>query len=311
MVQFHVVVGAGAVGSATARLLASRGERVRIISRSGRGPDLPGVERVAADASDAIRMRELSDGAAVVYNCLNPEYHRWPTDWPPMAAALLGAAEASGAVLATVSNLYVYGPVTGPITADLPLAATGVKAGVRIAMWQDALAAQASGRVRVTEVRGSDYVCAGSQSHLGDTVAGRLVAGKAAQFVVPIDHPHTFTSVEDVAATLVAAAQNEVGWGRAWLVPSAPALTPRQAAHDIAVAAGYPRAKVRVVPRWATRVMGVAVPFLREMGETRHEWDRPFVLDGSRTTAELGVDAMPWEQSVSAVVADYRGRTAA
>lgn len=311
MVQLQVVVGAGAVGSATVRQLAGRGERVRVISRTGRGPELPGVERVAADASDSGRMRELTGGAMVIYNCLNPDYHRWPLDWPPMAAALLSAAEAAGAVLATVGNLYVYGPVSGPITADQPLAATGTKAGVRIAMWRDALAAHEAGRVRVTEVRGSDYVCAGRTSHLGDLVAGRLVAGKSAQFIVPIDHPHTFTSVEDVAATLVAAAASERAWGRAWTVPSAPALTPRQAARDIAVAAGHPTASIRVLPAWATTVLGLGVPFLREMGETRHEWDRPFLLDGSLTTAELGVHATPWEQSVSVVVTDSRMRATA
>ena len=47
--SLHVVVGAGPVGSATARLLASRGEKVRLLTRSGGGPVLDGVERVAAE----------------------------------------------------------------------------------------------------------------------------------------------------------------------------------------------------------------------------------------------------------------------
>ena len=43
--SLHVIVGAGAVGSATARLLAAQGHQVRIISRSGSGPDHPAIER--------------------------------------------------------------------------------------------------------------------------------------------------------------------------------------------------------------------------------------------------------------------------
>jgi 2-polyprenyl-6-methoxyphenol hydroxylase-like FAD-dependent oxidoreductase len=35
----HVIVGAGPVGGATASLLAERGERVRIVSRHGAGPE--------------------------------------------------------------------------------------------------------------------------------------------------------------------------------------------------------------------------------------------------------------------------------
>src|SRR5215216_5167558 len=125
--SLHVIVGAGPVGSATAALLASRGETVRLVTRSGGGPNHPAIERVAADATDADRLTELSTGAAALYNCANPQYHRWLTDWPPLASALLTAAERSGAVLATASNLYGYGPVSTPITADTPLRATHPK----------------------------------------------------------------------------------------------------------------------------------------------------------------------------------------
>src|SRR5215470_11094908 len=99
----HVIVGAGAVGSATALLLAERGG----------GPDHPGVEKVAADATDAARLSEITAGAAALYNCASPQYHQWFTDWPPLAAAFLTTAERTGAVYASMSNLYGYGPVDG------------------------------------------------------------------------------------------------------------------------------------------------------------------------------------------------------
>src|SRR5687768_7845898 len=109
MAELHVVAGAGAVGTRTASLLADLGHHVRILSRSGTGPEDPRVERVAADASDAEAVARLTRGATAIYNAVNPPYHRWPRDWPPISAALLGAAERAGAVLATVSNLYGYG----------------------------------------------------------------------------------------------------------------------------------------------------------------------------------------------------------
>src|SRR5882672_2451564 len=114
--SLHVIVGAGPVGSGAARLLAEGGERVRLVSRRGSGPEHRSIERVAADATQADRLSELATGAAALYNCANPLYHRWLTDWPPLAAALLTAAERTGAPLVTLSNLYGYGEVTGPIT---------------------------------------------------------------------------------------------------------------------------------------------------------------------------------------------------
>ena len=105
--SLHVIVGAGPVGTGAAKLLAARGERVRIVSRRGAGPAHAAIERVTADATQADRLAELATGAAARYNCANPLYHRWLSDWPPLAASLLSAAERSGVA-------SVIGPVTGP-----------------------------------------------------------------------------------------------------------------------------------------------------------------------------------------------------
>lgn len=104
----HVVVGSGPVGAMTAVRLAEAGHRVRVVTRSGRGPSHPEVELVAADASSVEALRPLVAGAAALYNCANPPYsaQRWARDWPPLAASLLAAATATGAVLVTLSNLY-------------------------------------------------------------------------------------------------------------------------------------------------------------------------------------------------------------
>jgi nucleoside-diphosphate-sugar epimerase len=145
----HVVVGAGPVGTQTALRLADAGADVRVVTRSGAGPNHPRVQRVAADAADPARMRELASDAVALYNCANPTYTRWDTDWPPISAALLEAAAAAGAVLATVGNLYGYGRVTAPMDARTPLAPNDHKGEVRAAMWREALAAHEAGRVRV------------------------------------------------------------------------------------------------------------------------------------------------------------------
>jgi len=159
MSDLHVIIGAGPVGRATAVKLASEGHDVPLVSRSGRGPEIAGVRRAAADAADADRLTELATGAVALYNCINPpSYTVWTTYWPPVAAAFLEAAERSGATLVIASCLYGYGPVDGPMVEGMPDAATGTKARIRAGMWADALAAHEAGRIRAVEVRGSDYV---------------------------------------------------------------------------------------------------------------------------------------------------------
>ncbi len=134
----------------------------------------------------------------VIYNCANPAYHRWATDWPPIANALMEAAISTGAVLVTAANLYGYGPVDGPMTEHTPLAATGKKAMVRNQMWKQALAASTAGRLRMAEARGADYVGPGAESHLGARTIPGLLAGKKLRVLGSPDTAHTWTYTEDM-----------------------------------------------------------------------------------------------------------------
>jgi len=295
----HVIVGAGPVGTATARLLVERGEQVRVVTRRGTGLEHPAIERVAADATDSARLSTLAAGAAALYNCANPLYHRWLTDWPPLAAALITAAERSGAVLATVSNLYGYGPVDAPITAATPLAATHPKLRLRAQMWRDALAAHEAGRIRATEVRGSDYVEA--NSIFSFVLAAPLSAGKRAYVPAPLDVPHSWTSIADVAKTLVTVATREQAWGEAWLVPTNPAMTVRQLATRFTTIRGLPPPKLTAVPYAALWAAGLFSPLARELRITNYQWTRPFLLDSTLTEQTFGLQPTPIDTALAAV----------
>lgn len=280
----HVIVGAGPVGRALAEELLTAGEQVRVVTRSGSGID--GVERVAADAADANRLTELAAGATGLYNCVNPPYHQWAEQWPPIAAALLQAAERSGAVLATTANLYGYGEVDAPMTEQTPLAATGTKGRVRNQMWRDALAAHEAGRVRAFEVRGGDYL--GGNSLLSTLVTPALRKGRRAFVPANLDVPHTWTDVRDVATLLATGVRDERAWGRPWHVPSAEPMTVRAlvtaAAADLGVAP-----KVSALPYAALWAVGLVNPFARELRETQHQFRRPFVLDSSAAQQTFGL----------------------
>jgi len=300
----HVIVGAGAVGSATALLLAGRGEQVRVISRRGTGPQHAAIERVAADATDAERLTALATGAAALYNCANPLYHQWFTDWPPLASALLTAAERRGAVLATMSNLYGYGPVDGPITQKTPLAATHPKLRLRAEMWRDALAAHEAGRIRATEVRASDYIEANG---VLSTVLGKpLLAGRRAYAPAPLDVPHSWTSITDCAKALVTVAADEQALGQAWLVPTNPALTVRQLATRFAEVNGAPRAKVTAIPYPVLWTTGLFSPLVKELRATRYQFTRPFVVDSSATTQTFGLEPVPMDEALRHAAARLR-----
>lgn len=304
----HVIVGAGAVGTHTARHLVAAGHEVRIVTRSGAGPDEPGIERIAADASDLDTLTRLTDGAAALYNCANPgDYSTWATVWPPLAASLLTTAEATGAVLVTMSNLYGYGPVDGPMTESTPLAATGSKGRIRARMWADALAAHEAGRARVTEARASDFWGPeGGNDHLGARFMPKLLAGRRLTHIASPDVPHSWTYLPDVGRTLATLGTDERAWGRAWHVPTLEPQTYRRMAELLAAEAGAPAPKISTIPHWLQRGLGVAVPLLRELEEVRHQFTHPFVLDSTAATDTFGLEPTPLDEALAATVAWWR-----
>lgn len=321
----HLVLGAGGIGRATTSRLVGRGHTVTLASRSGQVTDRPweasfpgAVTVVAADAKDADRLTELATGAATIVNAINPpSYTDWAADWPPMSAAILTAAERSGAGLVIIGNLYGYGEVEAPMTEQTPLGATGEKGRLRNRMWADALALHEQGRIRATELRSSDYFGPGATkmtSVLADVVIDRVAAGKVA--VMPVgrtDVPHSWTYIPDVGELTARVAErgeaDEGVWGRAWHVPTGPARTIAQAADDVARLTSHRSSRVFAVPRPVGTALGVVVPFLRQMRETRHQFERPFVLDSRQAEDAFEMTATPWEQALEATIADRRRST--
>jgi len=308
----HVIIGAGAVGTATAEALIDQGHDVTVVTRTGSGPDRPGVTRVSADASDPFALARAVGAADAVYNCANPPYHRWPELWPPMADSMLEVAARSGAVLVIMGNLYGYGPVDHPMIEGDPLAATGTKGRVRVAMWEQALEADRAGRVRVTEARASDFFGPGvvETSHFGRNV-DRLLAGRKVRVLGDPDAPHSWTYVPDVGRTLAVLGTDPRAWGRAWHVPTGPALSQRQLATRFCEVAGVRVAPVSGFPPGSLALAGLFSAQMRELKETLYQFDRPFLLDSSAVTDTFGITPTPLDEALTAVADDARGRTAA
>ena len=296
----HVVFGAE---------LVRRGERVRAVSRRGQAP--PGAEGVAADAADPALDAVAAAGAAVVYHCASPPYTRWPELFPPLTRSILAAAETSGAKLVFADNLYAYGPVRGPLREDLPAAARGRKGRTRAGMAAEILTAHRQGRVRAVIGRASDYYGPhGTGSTAGQTVFGRILAGKKPQWTGRLDQPHTFHYLPDVARGLLALADSPQADGQIWHLPAAGPLTAQQFFDLVAQAAGRPTpVKASIASPALLAVAGLFSPLLREMRETTYQFRAPFVVDATKFETTFGrLEATPHRTAVGETVNWYRSR---
>jgi nucleoside-diphosphate-sugar epimerase len=304
--DIHVIFGTGPLGLSVMRELVRQGKQVRMVNGKSKASLPAGVELVSTDAYNPDNTRRVTQGAAVVYQCAQPAYHEWEEKFPALQASILEGAAANGAKLVIGDNLYLYGPVDGPIHEGLPCHATTRKGKTRLRMAEAALEAHRTGKLRVTIGRGSDFF--GPQvlgSTLGERVFAPALQGKTASATGSLDLPHTYTYVDDFGKALVTLGEREEALGRAWHVPNAETLTQRQLITMIFEEIGLPP-KMSGMGKLMLRLGGLFIPEARETVEMMYEFEKPFIVDDSQYKRAFGGQATPLREAIQATVDWYR-----
>lgn len=306
MTEAHVVLGSGTVGTKLAARLGGGGKRVLLISRSSKGPSIANVERIQGDASSVESLRSAAPKADFIYNCINPPYNKWDKEWPSIQNAVTEFSMEKDAVLITCSNLYGYGPHKGVLTEDLPLRATWKNGRIRADMWLQVKELHDAGKIRATEVRGSDYISSSDQSRMGDRVVPRLMQGKSVRLLGSLDKLHTWTDPDDVAHLMMLVAQEEFAWGSPWHVPSNGPMTQRHVIRDIALELGIKDPKVSSVPPIIEKTLGLFNPIMRELSHTAYQFNEPFIMSDEKSRKTFGLKPKPWDLVIKNLVNQYR-----
>ena len=144
----------------------------------------------------------------------------------------------------------------------------------------------------------------------GETVFGRILAGKKPQWPGRLDQPHTFQFLPDIARGLLVLADHHTADGQVWHLPAAEPLTAQQFFDMIAKAAGRPvPVQASVASPALLAVAGTFSPLLREMRETAYQFRAPFVIDSSKFDTAFGhLEPTPHRDAVAQTVAWYRSR---
>jgi len=307
--QFELIFGTGPLAQATMRALLKRGKTVKMVNRSGkRSADVPSsVEIIAGDAYNVDFTRHVSWGAAVVYQCAQPEYHQWVTQFPPLQAAILEGAATNRAKLIVGENLYMYGDTNGqPIHEGMSYAAHTRKGKVRAEMANALLEAHRSGKVRAAMARGSDFYGPGVLgSTLGERTLIPLLQGKPAEVAGELDLPHTYTYINDFGEAMAILGEREQALGQAWHVPNPPTLTQRELVTLFFNEAGLPP-KFSVMSKMKLRIGGLFVPAAKEMLEMAYEFEKPFLVDASKFIKAFGDISTPHEIAANEKINWYR-----
>ncbi len=228
---------------------------------------------------------------------------------------MLAAAQANGARLVSMENVYMYGrPAGRPLTETRAHDAHTHKGRLRSRMSGELLAAHRAGRVEVAIGRASDYYGprGGAQSNLGDRVVPPALAGRTASVLGDPDQPHTYTFIPDIGEGLAVLGEHPDAPGRAWHLPNDPdTRTTRELVDVVYRLAGQPRTRVRQMPVLLLRAVALTNKTVRELLEMGYQFEEPFVVDSTDMTTLLGAVATPMERGLEQTVDSYRRAAAA
>ena len=229
------------------------------------------------------RKRDSLEGAtadvSVIVNGWNPPYHRWADEVPGQTADVIAAARACGATVILPGNLYVYGAgAPERFAPDTPHDAHNPLGRVRIEMEE---AYRASG-VQTFVVRAGDYLDTRASGNWFDMIIAKKAATGRISYPGPLDVPHEFTFLPDVAGTMVALAQRRETLGRFEDVP-VPGFT--LTGHELSMAVGQALqrdVRARRMSWLPIRLVSPFWPLGRRLLEMRYLWHKPHRLDAAR-----------------------------
>jgi nucleoside-diphosphate-sugar epimerase len=203
-------------------------------------------------------------------------------------------AERLGATLMLPGNVYNFGEgMPALLREDTPQQATTRKGRIRVQM-EAALEAYAERGGRSVVIRAGDFYGAGSGSWLDLVIAKNLARGKLV-YPGPLDVPHAWAYLPDLARAFVAAAaardtlpafarlhfEGHTLTGAELLA----AVEGAAAALGVAPAGGFARGSM---PWGLIKLGGLLVPMWREIAEMAYLWRAPHALDGHALRAALG-----------------------
>jgi nucleoside-diphosphate-sugar epimerase len=301
-----IVIGAGVLGRAIARMLRAQGREVTLVNRSGGSID--GHPALACDVSDPQQLARVLGASSRIYLCAAPAYARWKQEFPALIDGVCRAVQGRQADIVYGDNLYAYGAQSAPLVESMPYAAQTLKGKVRAAAAERLMALHGHDGVRTCIVRAADFFGPGVEaSSVGARVIRDVLAGKPAYLLGNPELPHSLTYLPDQARCMLALAAQPDAYGQAWHTPNNPAQPLRTFLEQLAALAGS-SLQVRTAGRFMLRAMGVFKPDMRELVEMLYQFEQPFVVNHDKVTQRFGLMPTRMPQALRETVAWARSQ---
>ena len=312
-VSMITILGAGgAISNELVKLLASRNQPLRLVSRRAvqeKGEGTGGAQSVAADLTDRDQTVRAVTGSSVVFLLAGLKYdHKlWAEAWPRIMSNTIEACKRAGARLVFYDNVYMYGRVNGAMTEQTPFNPCSRKGEVRAKIATALIEEWKAGRLTAMIARAPDFYGPQAKNGMANVmVFDPMSKGQRAICLVNDSLPHSYHFTPDSARALAMLVESESAWNQIWHVPTA--QNPPTARDLIEAAAKEMRrpAKYRVLNRLMVRVGGWFDPAVGEVYEMLYQNDSPYLFDSTKFARAFGFAGTPYAEGIRETAESYR-----
>ena len=312
-VKYALFGATGTVGKALAERLAERGDSFRLVGRSEQRLQRdfrryePLVEYCVADLSDPAAAARAAEEVDTLFYTVGVPYPQFAQHPKLTRNALEAAARAGVRHYIHLSTVYPYGtPQQEFVSESHPRNPVAFKGRMRKEQEDLVLAADNKGVMRTTILRPPDFYGPDSELSYVRAIFDAALKGGTANVIGPIDTPHEFIFVPDLAETLIALSEKEEAYGKAWNVAGPGLITTRQFAEQVFAAVDQ-KPRLRVAEKFLLRVMGLFNPFLREVVEMHYLWTTPVKLDDTLLRQLIpNLHKTPYSEGIRATIESMR-----
>lgn len=306
-----ILGGGGPIGLELARILPDYTERVRIV---GRNPEkvIPENEVFVANLLDSEAVRDAVAGSDVAYLSVGLPYKAsvWEAQWPKVMRNTIEACRASGSKLVFFDNIYMYDREhLSPMDENTPVRPTTRKGAVRAMIADMLMEAVQKDQVDALIARCADFYGPGRQKNsvLTQTVFERLASGKSAQWLLSVDHIHSFTYTPDASLATAMLGNTDDAYGQVWHLPTTEKPPTGREWIEMIAEELEAKPRVQVASNFMMSTVGLFSPTLREVKEMAYQYDRDYDFRSDKFNRRFDFTPTTYRQGIKAVVAaDYR-----
>lgn len=302
----QTILGAnGTIGSLLAKELRAYTKSIRLVSRNPVKVN-DEDELFPADLTNPELVDKAVAGSEVVYLLVGFEYKLsvWKQNWPKLMQSVIDACIRHNAKLVFFDNVYLYDRFAiGHMTEESKVNPPSEKGIVRKQVAGMLMEAVQKGRLQALIARSADFYGPGNQkSFLVEVVYKNFLKGKKANWFMNADKIHSFTYTPDAAKATALLGNTPDAWNQVWHLPTDPQrITGREMVSLFANEMRQPD-KLSVMPMWLLRLLGIFIPFLREMPEMMYQYSQDYFFDSSKFSQRFALQATPYAEGVKTLV---------